>query len=36
VNLTDFTRVDSLALDEAQGEKDLSTAVSSGDYAYFG
>ncbi|TFJ82445.1 hypothetical protein NSK_006271 [Nannochloropsis salina CCMP1776] len=34
VNLTDFSRVDSLALEN--GEDELVTSVVSGEYAYFG
>jgi hypothetical protein len=34
VNLTDFSRVDSLEL--GNGENDLRTSVVSGEYAYFG
>jgi hypothetical protein len=34
VSLTDFSRVDSLVLED--GERRLSTSVVSGEYAYFG
>jgi hypothetical protein len=34
MSLTNFTRVDSLALED--GEDSLSTSVVSGEYAYFG